>query len=146
MARQYSPTQFFRCVPNALLARYFQEKHGVLREIDFGKLRESDADTIFQAFMESPDDKQAEIEAECQDIDVMACQGGATALADEADFHGDTDFPEGLAKIDGFHGKAMVHLPVKGMRATCGGPLWRRYLRLSELLPIGLSKPEGTGS
>lgn len=107
MARQYSPTQFFRRVPNALLARYFQEKHGVLQEIDFGKLKENDADTIFQAFTALPDEKQTEIKAECQDIDAMACQGAATALADEADFHGDTDFPEALAKIDGFHGKAM---------------------------------------
>lgn len=107
MARQYSPTQFFRRVPNALLARYFQEKHGVLQEIDFSKLKENDADTIFRAFTALPDEKQTEIEAECQDIEAMACQGAATALADEADFHGDTDFPEALAKIDGFHGKAM---------------------------------------
>jgi|GEM_PF-2240029 len=57
MARQYSPTQFFRRVPNALLARYFQEKHGVLQEIDFGKLKENDADTIFQAFTALPDER-----------------------------------------------------------------------------------------
>lgn len=50
MARQYSPTQFFRRVPNTLLARYFQTKHDVLQEIDFGKLKETEVDTIFQAF------------------------------------------------------------------------------------------------
>jgi hypothetical protein len=37
----------------------------------------------------------------------MACQGAATALADEADFHEDAAFPEALAEIEGFHGKAM---------------------------------------
>lgn len=107
MARQYSPTQFFRSVPNALLARYFQEKHGVLKEIDFDKLKKNDVDTIFNAFMELPTEKRAEIEAECQDIDAMACQGAATALADEADFHENADFSEAFSKIDGFHGKAM---------------------------------------
>ena len=107
MARQYSPTQFFRRVPNSLLARYFQERHGVLGEIDFEKLKETDVDPIFEAFRALPDGKQAEIEAECQDIDNMACQGGITALADEADFHQDQGFPDAMSKIDGFHGKAM---------------------------------------
>ena len=54
MARQYSPNQFFRRVPNALLARYFQEKHGVLQEIDFGKLKESEVDAIFHALHGAP--------------------------------------------------------------------------------------------
>ena len=107
MARQYSPTQFFRRVPNVLLGRYFTEKHSVLKKIDFGNLKETEVDPIFQAFMALPSDKQAEIEAECQDIDAMACQGGVTALTDEADFHQDTAFPEAISKIDGFHGKVM---------------------------------------
>jgi hypothetical protein len=88
MARQYSPTQFFRHAPNALLARHFQEKHCVLQEIDFGKLKESEAEPIFQAFTALPPDTQAKIEAECQDIDAMACQGGITALTDNAMKHG----------------------------------------------------------
>ena len=107
MARQYSPTQFFRRVPNGLLARYFQERHGVLGEIDFETLKETNVGPIFDAFRALPDGKQAEIEAECQDIDNMACQGGITALADEADFHQDQGFPEAISKIDGFHGKAL---------------------------------------
>lgn len=47
MARQYSPTQFFRRVPNGLLARYFKERHGVLGEIDFETLKETNVDPIF---------------------------------------------------------------------------------------------------
>jgi hypothetical protein len=49
MARQYSPKQLFRQVPNVLLARYFQEKHGVLQELDFKLLKEHHIEPIFQA-------------------------------------------------------------------------------------------------
>lgn len=107
MAGQYSHLQFFRRTPNALLSRYFQERHGVLQEIAFDKLAEKDVESIFLGFTALPDDKQAQIEAECQDIDAMACQGGLTALTDEADFHQDKAFPAALSKVDGFHGAVM---------------------------------------
>jgi hypothetical protein len=107
MARQYSPLQLFRRIPNALLARYFQEKHAVLQQIDFSKLKEHQVEPIFQAVLQLPADKQTEIEAECQDIDAMASQAGVTALTDEADFHQDAAFPENISKIDGFNGKVM---------------------------------------
>ena len=85
--RQYSHTQFFRRVPNVLLGRYFQEKHNVLQEIAFDELKETEVEPVFQAFTALPSEQQAKIEAELQDIDNMACQGGVTALTDEADFH-----------------------------------------------------------
>jgi hypothetical protein len=93
MARQYSHTQFFRQTPNALLARYFQQHHQVIKELDFDKLKESDITPIFEAFKTLPEEKQAALKAELQDIDSMACQGGITALTDEAGFYKDTDFP-----------------------------------------------------
>lgn len=107
MARQYSPTQFFRHVPNALLARYFREKGNVLQEIAFDQLKETEVESIFQAFTGLPPEQQAKIEAEFQDIDTMACPGGVMALTDEADFHGDKEFPEAIATIENFHGKVM---------------------------------------
>ena len=107
MAGQYSHVQFFRRTPNALLARYFQEKHGVLKEIACDMLKETEVEPIFQAVTALPDDKQAQIEAECQDIEGLACHGGVTALTDEADFHGDDAFPAAVSKFDGFHGAAM---------------------------------------
>jgi hypothetical protein len=57
--------------------------------------------------MALPDEKQAQIEAECQDIDAMARQGGVTALTDEAYFHADAAFPAAISKMTGFHGAAM---------------------------------------
>ena len=107
MARQYSHKQFFRQVPNTLLQRYFQEKKQVLENVPFKELRETEVDPIFDAFTRLSGESQAEIEAEFQDIDTMSCQGGVTALSDEADFHKDSEFLKEIAQIDGFHGKVM---------------------------------------
>jgi len=90
MARDFPPITFFQRTPNTLLGRYFHEKHGVLNEIAFDELQDigSAAAIIFQAFSLLSEGKQAEIEAECQHIESMANQAGATALIDEAtDFH-----------------------------------------------------------
>ena len=107
MARQYSPTQFFRHVPNALLGRYFQKKRKVLKEIDFDKLQKMEFKPIFQAFTALPPELQAKIEAEFQEIDTMACQGGVLALTDEAGFHRNKSFTEAISEINSFHGKVM---------------------------------------
>jgi hypothetical protein len=107
MARQYSHTQFFRLVPNSLLRHYFQNKHNALQDIVFSELRESEAESVFNAFRTLPSEQQTEIEAELQDIDNMACQGGVTALTDEASFHQDQTFSEDISQISGFHGKVM---------------------------------------
>ncbi len=107
MAHQYSPTQFFRRVPNVLLGRYFQEKKNVLQKIDFEQLKETEVNPIFHAFIALLPEQQAKIGAEFQDIDTMANQGGVMALTDEANYHNDTKFPEAISKVDGFHGKVM---------------------------------------
>jgi hypothetical protein len=110
MARDFSPITFFQRTPNALLGRYFHEKHNALNEVAFGDLDENSqtAVAIYQAFSALPEQQQAKIEAECQDIESMAQQGGVTALIDEAtDFHKNADFPEAINQQDSFHGKVM---------------------------------------
>ena len=89
------------------MGHYFQYTHNVLNEIAFDELKETEVESIFQAFTALPPEQQAEIEAEFQEIDSVACQGGVTALTDEADFHWDEDFIEAITKIDGFYGKSM---------------------------------------
>ena len=109
MAGQYSHMQFFRHVPNTQLARYFESKEIDLG-IDFTEKKEKKKkkeDEIFQAFTALPEDQQANIEAEFQDVNAMACEGGVTALTDEANFHQDEGFIESLSEIDGFHAKVM---------------------------------------
>jgi len=106
MAGQYSHKQFFRRVPNSQLANYFQAKKVGLG-VDFAKLKEKDVDTLFDAFTGLTPELQATIEAEFQDINAMACEGGIAALIDEAGFHNDESFIGSMAAIEGFHAKVM---------------------------------------
>jgi len=111
MARDYSPTTFFHRVPKPLLGRYFHQNQGALLEIAFDKLEDTrkSAELIFAAFATLSEPKQAEIEAEFQDIDSMAFQGGVKALIEEATDHPhfNASFPEAINQFDSDHGKVM---------------------------------------
>jgi len=106
MASQYSHLQFFRRVPNSLLGRYFETREETIG-VEWETLRETDTEAVLEAFLKLGTDRQAEIEAEFQDVHALACEGGVAALVDEADFHGDDSFVRDLAAIDGFHAKVM---------------------------------------
>ncbi len=106
MAIQYSHKQFFRRVPHLQLAEYFQAKEIEL-SIDFSALGKKAADSIFDAFTSLSPELQATIEAEFQDVNAMACEGGVAALIDEAGFHKDEAFIDSIATIEGFHAKVM---------------------------------------
>ena len=106
MASQYSHLQFFRRVPNALLLRYFEVRDASL-DVDLASLKETDVQPVLAAFLELSAERQAECEAEFQDVHALACEGGVAALVDEANFHDDESFVHELAAIDGFHAKVM---------------------------------------
>jgi len=106
MAGQYSHKQFFRRVPHSLLHDYFKEKTIDL-DIDFSELKGKDVHRLFSAFIGLTPELQSTIEAEFQDVNALACEGGITALVDEAGFHNDDAFVEEIAAIEGFHAKAM---------------------------------------
>ena len=107
MAAQYSHKQFFRRVSHLQLSKYFQ-LNDVQLGVDFTQLKEKEVDHLFDAFTRLPPKQQAKIEAEFQDINALACEGGIVALCDEADFHEDEAFVEAIAAIEGFHAKAML--------------------------------------
>jgi len=106
MAGQYSHKQFFRQIPNKQLAIYF-ESNDVDLGIDLIELKEKEVDSIFDAFMALPEQQQAIIEAQFQDVNAMASEGGVAALIDEANYHKDDDFIETISAIEGFHAKVM---------------------------------------
>lgn len=106
MAEQYSNRQFFRKTPNTYLAQFFDAKQTQL-DVNYTKLKESDANALQEALNKLPDSQIADIEAEFQDVNALACEGGIAALADEANFHNDDTFIEAIAAIEGFHAKAM---------------------------------------
>ena len=85
MGRHYSTREFFRQMPNALLARYF-EAQGVLAEVDFGALKETQPDALFESWRVLPDDRQAAMDSEFREIFALSCEKGFRAIIDEADY------------------------------------------------------------
>ena len=102
MASQYQHRQFFRRVPNALLARYFEARDTDLG-VDFASLTETQVEPIFEAFTALPEERQAAMEVDFQDINALATDGGIKALCNEAAFYEDETFPDAISAIDGYH-------------------------------------------
>ncbi|GEM_PF-5863917 len=85
MAAQYSNRHFFRKTPNVYLAQFFSAK-GVPLAADVSQLKENDAEALQTALNALDDSQIADIEAEFQDVNALACEGGITALVDQAVF------------------------------------------------------------
>ncbi|MET0006129.1 MAG: hypothetical protein ABW087_21240 [Candidatus Thiodiazotropha sp.] len=113
MPSQYQLRQFFRQVPNELLSLYFESSEVELY-VDFENLGETQVEPIFKAFITLPEDQQADMDKDFQDINVLASDSGIAALRDEAKFYGDETFPEEISNITGLHAKSMwafLHKP-----------------------------------
>jgi len=67
MARHYSTRDFFRQMPNALLARYFQGRD-VLDHLNFTTMKDTQPDELFMAWLSLPDDKRKGMDAEFQSL------------------------------------------------------------------------------
>jgi len=83
VARHYSTRDFFRQMPNALLARYFQG-HGLFGELDFAAMKEGKPDELFAVWLALPDAQRNEVDAELRDIFALCCEKGFLAILDEA--------------------------------------------------------------
>ena len=86
MGRHYSTRDFFRQMPNRLLARYF-EGRGVLAELDFATIKETRPDELFAAWLALPEDQRNEMDAELREIHALSCEKGWCAIRDEAQWH-----------------------------------------------------------
>ncbi len=86
MARNYTTRSFFRQMPNALLARFFERK-GLFAGIDFAAMKEGKPDELFKAWLALPDAERNLMDAEFQSIFEMSCEKGFRAIIDEAGFH-----------------------------------------------------------
>ena len=106
MAAQYSNRQFFRKTPKLYLEKYFETKC-IHIDVAVNQQNECDVDVLQDALNNLPPEQVTTIEAEFQDVNALACEGGILALVDEASFHNDQVFIEEIALIDGFHAKAM---------------------------------------
>jgi hypothetical protein len=94
MARHYSTRDFFRQIPNALLARYFGARD-YFADLDFAAMKESKPDPLFARWLELPDPERTKMEAELCAIHGLCDEKGWRAILDEAEFHF-TGNPDGL--------------------------------------------------
>lgn len=100
-AQYYSPKNFMRNAPNALLARYFQTL-GVLTDLDFSLLTETKIDPMYDAWRALPEKIRNQTEQDFQEIHELATEGGSKAILDEARWHGE-DLAEQFASLKGFN-------------------------------------------
>ena len=113
MARHYSTRDFFRQMPNALLARYFHAR-GVFVDLDFPAMKETQPDELFAAWLYLPDSQRNTMDAEFRDIFELSCEKGFRAIIDEAAWHLATEpdartaFVEKLAVLSNHFERAMV--------------------------------------
>ncbi len=83
MSRNYSSRDFFRQMPNAMLARYFAGK-SLLAGLDFKAMKEGKPDELLEAWGQLPDEQRSEAEADFREILAMSNRKGYQALLDEA--------------------------------------------------------------
>jgi hypothetical protein len=113
MARHYSTRDFFRQMPNALLARYFQRK-GLFGDLDFGAMKETKPAELFTAWLELPDSQRNDMDVEFWEIFELSCEKGLQAIIDEASYHmretpdGLTSFVEMLSGLSNHYERAMI--------------------------------------
>lgn len=113
MARHYSTKDFFRQMPNVLLAHYFNAQ-GLFDELDFWGMVEAQPGALFAAWLDLPDNQRNAMDAEFQELFEMSCEKGCRAIIDEADWHlthdadARTAFVEKLAALPNHYERAMV--------------------------------------
>ncbi len=101
MARYYTNNNFFRQMPNALLARYFQT-HRLFGDLDFSAMKEGKPDALFEAWRTLSEAQRNGMDAEFRDIFDMSCEKGFRAMIDEAEFQMDEDeFTIWVEKLSG---------------------------------------------
>ena len=85
MTRHYSTREFFRQMPNTLLARYFQGRE-MLRDLDFATIKDTRPDDLFAAWINLPDGQRNPMDADFQEIFEMSDEKGFCAIRDEAEW------------------------------------------------------------
>jgi len=113
MARHYTTKDFFRQIPNTLLARYFHAR-GMFEELDFSNMKETKPDALFTAWLALPEKERHPLDAEFQEIFEMGCEKGFCAIRDEASWQMRDDpadlelFVEELSALPNHYHRAMV--------------------------------------
>ena len=79
MARHYATRDFFRQMPNPLLARYFHAR-GVFADLDIAALPEPQPDALWAAWLTLDDTERHAMDAAFQDIAALSGEKGYRAI------------------------------------------------------------------
>jgi hypothetical protein len=99
MSRHYSTRDFFRQMPNVLLARYFHARD-LFHDLDFAAMKETQPEKLFTSWLELPDGQRNRMDAEFQSIFEMSCESGFRAILDEAEWHLKSESQEYTELVD----------------------------------------------
>ena len=135
MARHYATRDFFRQMPNHLLARYFHAR-GVLRGLDIAAMPEPQPDALWAAWLTLDDTQRQAMDAAFQDIAALSGEKGCRAILDDAAWHFATDPVAHAAFVEQF--ASLAHHGARAMTTFLDHPAcWRRATRFfhAEALP-----------
>ena len=90
MAHHYATRDFFRQMPNRLLARYFHAR-GVLGDLDIAALPETQPDALLAAWLDLDAPAREEMDAAFRDIAALSSEKGCRAILDAAAWHFGSD-------------------------------------------------------
>jgi hypothetical protein len=113
MARHYSPKEFFRQMPNQLLARFF-DLFILFSELDFKKMKETKPVELFEAWLSLPENDRNMLDAIQQEIYDLSCEKGYLAILDEARWQMGNEpdklanFTEKLSALPNHYHRAMI--------------------------------------
>ena len=113
MARHYSTKDFFRQMPNALLARYFQAR-SIFSDLDVAAMNETQPEQLFAAWLYLPDTQRNTMDAEFQEIFALSRDAAMPAIIHEAAWQMRNEpgahaaFVEMFSALPNHHERAMV--------------------------------------
>ena len=144
MARHYCARDFFRQMPNHLLARYFHAR-GVLGDLDIAALPEPQPDALWAAWLTLDDTQRHVMDAAFREIAALSGEKGCRAILDDAAWHFASDPAAHAAFVEQL--AALPHHGARAMTTFLDHPAcWRRAARFSyaealsawrEALPAG---------
>ena len=135
MARHYATRDFFRQMPNPLLARYFHAR-GVFADLDIAALPEPQPDALWAAWLTLDDTGRHAMDAAFRDIAALSGEKGYRAILDDAAWHFATDPAAHAAFVEPL--AALPHHGARAMTTFLDHPAcWRRATRFfhAEALP-----------
>ncbi|MEX0963778.1 MAG: hypothetical protein WDZ52_07035 [Pseudohongiellaceae bacterium] len=113
MVRHYTTKDFFRQIPNALLARYFYGQ-GLFSELDFSAMKETKPDALFTAWLALNDEQRNPMDTVFREVFNLSCEKGFKAIIDEANWQlretpdAIPPFVDALSKLPNHYHRAMV--------------------------------------